>query len=324
MIHRVYNRQRPVGRSATVDQTRDWNHNWPHDWMHKRTHIRRHVSIALLLFITAICALPVQAIEAPLIMGVIPRRNATETAKLFAPMATHLGEKLGREVKLITAKNFETFWNDVTEQRYDIVHYNPYHYIRSAKVYKVIAHAQEFGKNAVAGILVTRKDSGITAVSQLRGRTIVFGGGRDAMLSYIAPRYLLLQAGLKEGDYKTEFAITPQNALVALYHKQADAAGGSEVTLDQPVIKSTIDTQELRVLASTEPMLFLPWAVKQTMPAKLALLIQSTLLDLKNSDAGQQVLRAAHLTSVEKAADKDYNPHRKMTSAVFDTKGNAK
>ena len=290
----------------------DWKRTW------------RRMSIVLLLIATATCASIIQAADGPLIMGVIPRRNATETAKLFTPMATYLSERLGREVKLVTTKNFETFWKDVTEQRYDIVHYNPYHYIRSSKSYTVIAHTQELGKNAVAGILVTRRDSGITTVSQLRGRTVIFGGGRDAMLSYIAPRYLLLQAGLKEGDYKTEFAVTPQNALVALYHKHADAAGGSEVTLDQPVVKSTIDTQELRVLASTEPLLFLPWAVKQTMPAKLTLSIQSALLDLKHSDAGQQVLKSALLTGVEKAVDKDYNPHRKMIAAVFGTDGSAK
>ena len=290
----------------------DWKRTW------------RRMSIVLLLIATATCASIIQAADGPLIMGVIPRRNATETAKLFTPMATYLSERLGREVKLVTTKNFETFWKDVTEQRYDIVHYNQYHYIRSAKSYKVIAHAQELGKNAVSGILVTRKDSGISAVSQLRGRTVIFGGGRDAMLGYIAPRYLLLKAGLKEGDYKTEFAVTPQNALIALYHKQAEAAGGAEVALNQPVIKDAINTQELKVLASTEPLLFLPWAVKQTMPAKLTLSIQSALVDLKNSDAGQQVLKSALLTGVEKAVDKDYNPHRKMIAAVFGTEGSAK
>ena len=35
------------------------------------------------------------------------------------------------------------------ERQYDIVHYNQYHYIRSAQSYRVIAHNQEFGKSAV-------------------------------------------------------------------------------------------------------------------------------------------------------------------------------
>ena len=287
----------------------DWNRKW------------RRISTLLLLIATATFGPVIQATEDPLTMGVFPRRNPTETAKLFTPMADYLGERLGRKVKLVTSKNLDSFWKAVTEQRYDIVHYNQYQYIRSAKTYKVIAHTQEFGKDAVAGALFVRSDSGITEVAQLRGRTVMFGGGKDAMLAYIAPRYLLLQAGLKEGDFKTEMAVSPQNALVALYYRQADAAGGGEIVLDQPVIKNAINAREVRILATTEPLLFLPWAVKRTMPVKLADSIQSILLDLKNSEAGRQVLSSAIMTGMGKAGDRDYDPHRKMTTVVFGPQG---
>jgi phosphonate transport system substrate-binding protein len=284
---------------------------------------RRMVPL-LCLIATAAVAPVLQAAEDPLIMGVFPRRNAAETAKLFTPLADYLGERLGREVRLVTSRNFDSFSKAVAEQRYDIVNYNQYHYIRSAKTYKVIAHSQEFGRDAVTGALFVRKDSGITEVSQLRGRTVIFGGGKDAMLSYIAPRYLLLQAGLKEGDFKTEIAVNPQNAVVALYYKQADAAGGGDVVLDQPVVKNAINVEELRLLAATEPLLFLPWAVKRTLPAKLAESIQSILVDLKNSEAGRQVLKSAIMTGMGKAGDRDYRPHRRITTAVFGPQGTAK
>jgi phosphonate transport system substrate-binding protein len=291
------------------------NGYWSRQW-------RRRVPL-LWLIATAAVAPVIQAAEDPLIMGVFPRRNAAETAKLFAPLANYLGERLGREVRLVTSKNFDSFSKAVAERRYDIVNYNQYHYIRSAKTYRVIAHSQEFGRDAVTGALFVRKDSGITEVSQLRGRTVIFGGGKDAMMSYIAPRYLLLQAGLKEGDFKTEIAVNPQNAVVALYYKQADAAGGGDVLLDQPVIKNAINVQELRLLAATEPLLFLPWAVKRTMPAKLAESIQSILVDLKNSEAGEQVLKSAIMTGIGKAGDRDYDRHREMTTAVFGPEGTA-
>lgn len=282
--------------------------------------------LSMALAAPATPAVPPAAVPADdvLLLGVFPRRNASETTKLFAPTVAYLSAKLGREVRLVTARNFDAFWKDVTEQRYDIVHYNQYQYIRSTKSYRVIAHTQEFGKSAVAGVIFVRRDSGITEVSQLRGRTIIFGGGKDAMLSYIAPRYLLLQAGLKESDFKTEMAVNPQNALVALYYKQADAAGGGDVVMDQPVVKNAIDTQEIRVLASTEPLLFLPWAVKRSMPASLAKSIQDTLLDAKNTETGRQMLKAAIMTGIGKAEDKDYDPHRKMTNAVLGPDGTAR
>lgn len=266
----------------------------------------------------------VQAAEAPLIMGIFPRNKATETTTRYTPLANYLSERLGRKVELVTAKDFDSFWEGVVESKYDIVHYNQYHYVRSAQSYKVIAHNQEFGKDAVAGALFVRKDSGITELAQLRGRTIIFGGGKDAMLSYIAPRFLLMQAGLKETDFKTEFAVNPPNTLLALYNKQVDAAGGGDILIDLPVVKNAVNTQELTTLATTEPLLFLPWAVKRTMPAKLGESIQAILVELGRSDAGRDILKAAMVTGMGKAEDRDYNPHRKMITTVFGKQGISK
>ena len=100
-------------------------------------------------------------------MGVFPRRNAAETTRVFTPMVQYLSQQLGREVKLVTAKDFESFWLGVTEQRYDIVHYNQYHYIRSAQTYQVVAHIEELGKSTIAGVIYVRKDSVIKDLAGL-------------------------------------------------------------------------------------------------------------------------------------------------------------
>jgi phosphonate transport system substrate-binding protein len=282
-------------------------------------------TVVLLIWwvVTAALAPAIQAAEEPLSMGVFPRRSTAETAKAFTPMADYLGERLGRKVKLITSKNFDSFSKAVTERRYDIVHYNQYHYIRSARTYQVVAHIQEYDKSTIAGVVYVRKDSGITALAQLRGRTIMFGGGEDAMISYIAPRYLLLQAGLGKDDFKSLFAINPPNAIVALIHHQADAAGAGDGIPDLPEVRNAINADELTALAVSAPLLQLPVAVKRDMSAKLRTSIQSILVDLKNSEAGRQVLKSAALTGMGKAEDRDYDPHRKMTNAVFDPVGTA-
>jgi phosphonate transport system substrate-binding protein len=274
--------------------------------------------VAVLLLIAAATFTPItQAGDDPLIMGVFPRRNATETTKLFTPMADYLAEQLGRKVKLVTAKDFEAFWQGVAERRYDIVHYNQYHYIRSAQNYQVITHIEEFGKSTISGVLYVRKNSGITALAQLRGRTVLFGGGEDAMISHITNRYLLMQAGLKKGTFKALFSVNPPNAILALHNLQADAAGAGDGVLDLSVIKTAINTDELTALAVSAPLLQLPVAVKRSMPSKLRASIQSILVNLKNSEGGNQVLKAAVMTGMGKAEDKDYDPHRKIVRAVI-------
>src|SRR5215203_5536155 len=71
-----------------------------------------------------------RAADRPLTMGVFPRFHSP--VKMFMPMANYLGQRIGRKITLVTAKNFTEFWTAVTERRYDILHYNQYHYLRSA------------------------------------------------------------------------------------------------------------------------------------------------------------------------------------------------
>jgi phosphonate transport system substrate-binding protein len=274
--------------------------------------------IMLLLWVAALTSMPVaRAAEGELVMGVFPRFHASETTTRYAPLADHLTDRLGRKVSLVTSRDFESFWRGIEEQRYDIVMYNQYHYIRSARNYRVIAHNKEFGKSTLAGVLYVRKDSNIKDLTHLRGRTVLFGGGEDAMIGYIAPVYMLLQAGVKKDEFRSRFAVNPLNSVIGVYHKQADAAGSGDGVVEQPAVKNAIKTEELTVLAVSEQLLHLPWAVKRSMPAKLRESIQSVLVDLENDDAGRKVLKAAILTGVGKAEDKDYEPHRKMVKAVL-------
>jgi phosphonate transport system substrate-binding protein len=279
--------------------------------------LRRGIVCLLCLIAAAALAPVVQAADEPLVLSVFPRYNATETTTRYTPLAEYLQERLGRKVVLVTSKDFQAFWQGIEERRYDIVQYNQYHYIRSAKTYQVIAHNKEFGKSTMAGVLYVRKDSGITSLAQLRGRTVMFGGGEDAMISYIAPVYMMLQAGLKKDEFKSQFSVTPINSVIGVYRKLADAAGSADNVVGQPVITNAINMDELTALAVSEQLLQLPWSVKRSMPAQLRESIKSSLVDLENSEAGRSVLKTALLTGIGKAEDKDYDPHRKMVHAVM-------
>jgi len=257
------------------------------------------------------------AADAPLVMGIFPRRQATLTTELYAPLAGYLSRELGREVRIVTAKDFDAFWDGVEQRRFDIVHYNQFHYVRSADKYRVIAHNEEFGTGTVAGALYVRKDSGINAIAQLRGRKIVFGGGTDAMMSYILPSYLLLQAGLQPADYETVFSKNPPNSLISLFHRQADASGAGDILIDLPVVRDAMDTSTVTHLGMTERVLHLPWAVRKDMPKALGARIQALLVGLKASEDGRAILTRAEMTGFGAASDVDYDPHRRIIRKVM-------
>ena len=255
----------------------------------------------------------------PLILGVFPRRNVTTTMTLFTPLAQYLSRELGREVKLETSRDFPTFWNKVLNNRYDIVHYNQYHYIKSHQKqgYRVIAQNQEFGRDYLAGVIMVRSDSGINNLKDLKGKKIVFGGGKMAMIAYVVPKYLLLQAGLTDNDYQEEIATNPPNSLMTVYFGQADAAGIGDVVTEVPSVKSVIDTTKIKVLAKSQELAHLPWAVKSSLSDDLSREIQQALLALNNSTEGLSILNSANISGISPSSDEDYAPHRKIIRDVL-------
>jgi len=264
--------------------------------------------------------LSVYAEDDELILGVFPRRSAMHTVSAFTPLANYLASKIEQPVSIETAADFDSFWDEVSRQRYDIVHYNQYHYIRSHKAlgYQVIAMNEEFGRSQISATVMVRRDSGIKTVADLRGKKIVFGGGPHAMLSYIMPSLLLSQAGLRQGEYQAEFARHPGNAALAVCVKQADAAGTSDIALDMPVVSNRCDTSTLSQLLKGKPLAQLPWAVKGSLRAELHERIQQVLISAKQYADGRAALASAELTGLLPAVDHDYDEYRAIVREALD------
>ncbi|WP_455206732.1 phosphate/phosphite/phosphonate ABC transporter substrate-binding protein [Kaarinaea lacus] len=253
------------------------------------------------------------------VIGIFPRRNAETTIQLFTPLAQYLEEKLGKPVKLVTTKDFESFWQGVESHHYDLVHYNQYHYVKSQKQqgYSVILKNEEFGEDTIAGSIVVRSDAGIKTISDLRDKKIVFGGNRSAMQSYIVATYLLRQAGLQAGDYIEAFSRNPPNAIFAAYYGQSSAGGTGDKVMKLPVVTKKIDTSKMIYLTVGDQLPHLPWAVRKNMPLSERHKVQEMLADLKNTRRGKQILASAKLTGLNVATDSDYDPHRTMILAVL-------
>lgn len=249
-------------------------------------------------------------------LGVFPRRPVAVTHKAFKPLAEYLSQKLGEPVHLVIPKDFKAFWKGVEKKQFDVVHYNQYHYIKSHKDlgYRVIVSNEEFGNKQIAGALSVRKDSGIKSVNDLKGKTILFGGGKKAMGSYIAPTAILKTAGLTAGkDYKVKFAKNPPSAVIGVYNKAAEASGSGNVILKIKAVTKKIDANNMSILAESEPFIHLPWAVKDNMPDDKAKKLQSIMVELKNSEKGKEILKAAKVTGFYAVTDADFTKVREIT-----------
>jgi len=247
-------------------------------------------------------------------LGVFPRRSADVTQSMFKPFAEALSRALNRKVVIETTYDFASFWENIANNSYDIVHYNQYHYIKSHHDYgyRVIARNVEFGHEEIAGSILVRKDSNIETLQDLKGKKIIFGGGRKAMMAYIVPTYLLRQAGLNKGDYFEQFALNPPKAAIAAFYRQAAAAGSGHYTLDLPIVKKEIDTGQMKYLATSRKMAHLPWAVNKSISGELALKVRAIMVGLIHTDKGKSVLKSMRITKFLPTDDSDYALHREI------------
>ncbi|MGD8939760.1 MAG: PhnD/SsuA/transferrin family substrate-binding protein [Gammaproteobacteria bacterium] len=268
-----------------------------------------------LVLLVAFSWLP-SIVFADLSVGIFPRRPAAASAKAFQPLAEHLSQVLGEKVNLVIPKNFQEFWEGMEQQKYDIVHLNQYHYIKGHKEfgYQVIVANQEFGTGQISGALAVRKDSGINTVADLKGKTILFGGSKKAMGSYIATTAVLKQAGLEaDKDYKVQFAKNPPSALLGVYNKVADASGSGDVILKIKSVTKKVDVEQMKILAVSEPFTHLSWAVKGDIPQDKVLQIQKAMISLADDNAGKEILNAAKVEKFYAVTDADFNKVRQIT-----------
>ncbi len=291
----------------------------------------RYISIALVSLFTFVAILTVTATlfpekigltktEKPLVLGVFPRRHQAITLEIFAPLKNCLAKKLNRNVQLVSSSNFKQFWEGVKARKYDIVHYNQYHYLLSRDFgYEVLAMNEELGKSSITGSVIVRKDSGINSIQDLRGRRILFGGGPQSMQSYIYTTYLLKQGGLTEDDYEVQFANNSPSAVVHaflnLYNVSAVGAGDS--VLEMPIVTKQIDVNQLKILSRGERFAHYPWAIKTELDTELKLNIQKILTHLSETPQGIKALGKAELTGIVRAVDSDFDPHRHIVREVL-------
>jgi len=267
-------------------------------------------------FAIALTVLSSAQAVADITLGVFPRRPVAASYKSFKPLAEYLSKQLGEPVHLVVPKNFAEFWKGVEDKKFDLVHYNQYHYIKSHKElgYNVIAANEEFGNKTIKGALTVRKDSGITNVKQLKGKTILFGGGKKAMGSYIAPTAILKTAGLQEGkDYQVKFSTNPPSAVIGVYNKAADASGSGNVVVRLKAVTKQIKSDDINILAESEPFTQLPWAVKSNMPQARADKIRDIMVGLNKTSEGLQILKSAKVTGFFAVSDNDFSKVREIT-----------
>jgi phosphonate transport system substrate-binding protein len=248
-------------------------------------------------------------------LGVLPRLSATELTAMFRPLAEHLSRETGQKVTLVIAKDFDAFENQVRNGELELAFSNPLVYAqlkRTSDLAPLGLAAEKKGGTKFRGVIIVRKDSGISDVAALRGKKLIFVD-EDSLGGYIAQALLLKKQGfdVDKDVVRLPFAKKHDNVTMAVFSKAADAGGIREDDLDK--LKDRIDLSQLKILAYTDYFPNWPLFATARVSSGTRDAVRAALLKLR---AGDPALDAAKLTAFAPVSDKDYDGLREAARIV--------
>lgn len=274
----------------------------------------------LLLVMAAVLTSPAFAAEdPPLRFGVFPRSSPQIMVRNYSPLARALSVSLGRQVIIETDKDFFSFMQRVYAKEFDLVYLNQSQYVKAHHTagYRAIAKMCESSSCTISALIVTRDDSGLKQISDLRGKTVAFGDP-EAIVSHVLAKSILRDSGLEPRDYRQIFTKNPPNALLAVYNGTAQAAGIGSPVLQRPEILRNVDVKRLHVLASSQPIPQLPVAVRDDLDPRLVRRLLAALLDLPGTPDGPAILERAGALRFEAATDAEYAAVKRLMAEQTD------
>lgn len=172
-----------------------------------------------------------------LIFAYAPLEDPAVYEEVFAEFVAYLGETLGRPVKWFGVKSYAA---QVEAMRAGRLHISGFasgavqDAVNTAGFIPQTAMGTEHGMIGYRMEIIVHKDSGITKVTDLIGKTIPFVSESSGS-GYFAPRALLFEEFglLPNRDYNVTFSGSHENSILGVLHKDYIAAPVANTVIDR-------------------------------------------------------------------------------------------
>lgn len=219
--------------------------------------------LGLVFFATVLIAGGARAAE-PLRVGMIPDAGATQVSiEQKAPLQAYLEQQLGRPVKLIIPTNYNATVEGLGNGSLDVAYLGGLTYVKAHARYGVVPLVQRDIDRQFHSLFITRTNSGITGLAQLKGRTFCFGD-INSTSGHLYPYLAMKQAGISVDAGLKGFRYTGSHPATI----QAVAAGVCDAgAVDETVYKSMAADNKLppglTVIHSVGPFADYVWAARK-------------------------------------------------------------
>ncbi len=244
------------------------------------------------------------------VFSMLPRYFPEKLTAMTTPLVQHLSKELQQPVELLLTENFSSYENQIMKGGIAIGYENPLVYVNIGEKHEVLATAmQGEGGARFRGLVITKSDSGIAGLADLKGKTVMMVGKTSAG-GYLSQKLSLKENGI---DVKSDCTLVEaadnrqENVIISVSIGDVDAGFIQEGAYN--VADEFIQPNSIKKVVETA---WLPnWAlsVNKNLPQKQKNIIKEAVLKLKKDDL---VLKAMGLTGFTASSDSDYDVLRKV------------
>ena len=240
-------------------------------------------------------------------LAVHPLYNPQLLASAYQPLVDHLNSQLpNARLELEASRDYQAFEQKYAAREPAFLLPNPWQTLQAIPHgYHVIAMAGE--AKDFKGIFIVRRDGGIKVPADLKGKVVSYPSP-TALAACIMPQYFLHTQGIDvQRDIRNVYVGSQESSIMHVYLGQA-AAGA---VWPQPWRLFQQDhpkeAADLKVMWETGSLVNNSVMVRDDVPAELRAQVQSSLLTLSQTPAGQAVLASMFMARFQPADDASYD-----------------
>jgi phosphate/phosphite/phosphonate ABC transporter binding protein len=247
--------------------------------------------------------------------GFTPVLSEAEMKEEFQPLMDYLTKSTGIEVTLYIAKTYGDLREQMEAGKVDIGSFSPFAYVDAVTGGKIKIIAQSILDYSAfyKGLIITKKDSGISGLADLKGKRFAFVDPKSAS-GYVYPRAMLIEKGFDPDKFfgETIFSGGHDKVIIAVLDGKVEAGAIYDGALAIAKGKG-LKTEDLTAIASTDPIPHDAVVVRSDLDDVATKKIQKALIDLEKAEEGKNVIAKSKkkLTGHILADDKTFDVVRR-------------
>lgn len=251
-------------------------------------------------------------------IGLIPSEDSQAMIESSKQVLSSLEDKLGMPVEPFVATDYNGIIEALRAGKLDVAYLGPFSYVLAASVADVDAFAvavtKKTGQSAYKSLILARKDSGITQLSDLQNHTFAFVDPSSAS-GHLFPKAGLEQAGFDPATLfsRVIFSGSHDASILAVANGKVDAAAVADRILANAVARGLVKQDDFQVVWSSRPIPESPMVWRRSLDPALKQKVAAALASIKNVPWGDQ----GELDGFQPTTDAAYDVVRE-TAKVLD------